>query len=945
MRRLLVAGLLVACGAWPVFARTPSNTATQQPATPPEEEVRLLEYVLDDIVLADAVAGYAGPGNGTLLPLGASAELIGVAVTVDGPTARGFVLNEKTTFALDAARGSVTVAGKPRRFNRELVRVYADDIYVDSALLGEWLPVAFDVELFALRVRVRPREPLPLQTRLERERRIRHWRLRLGPADPGYTPLPTSYRLADVPTIDQTLRLSLSEARVHGSYATYATGDLLYMESEAYAAGTDADPFDDWRLTLRRRDPSAAIGGALRATELAVGHVFHPSSALLSSTTEAAPGVLLTNLPLQRATEFDRHSFRGNLPPGWDVELYHNGTLVDYRQARPDGQYAFDDVPMLFGMNFFRLVFYGPQGQRREEEHRFLLGDSLTRPGRLEYRFAASAAGEEERRGSLFLSYGVTRHLTATAEFASLPTPRGERRFGKGGVRVFAGALFAYGDYVVDDLGGSAYEAGLQTRIAGANLLASRTAVRDGYVSEALHTIGDPIVTRDRVRVDTAIPASLLPRLPISAELERQHLASGLVRTVAQGRISASYKGLSVSNRLIHTTLTGQPGLTEAGLQFSRYLRRLGVRGEVLYGVAPARLSSAHLSFERSIAAGYRLYASVTRSFLDGRHTVTVGVDKSSGAFAAGVETRVMPGGESLANVNLSAGIGRDPHLGAWMASARGRAGFGALSVRVFLDRNRNDLFDGGDQALEGVAFLVNGVERAERTGRDGVAHLAELSPHAPADVAIAAHSLEDPQWDAARPGVRVMPRPGKAVSVDLAVVATSEVEGTVTRLRGSRAEGAPAVAIQVVDGAGKVVQQTKTSYDGYWVISKVRPGRYTLRVEGAPPRELVVRPDQPLLAGLDFHLGGPAPEPLVAAAAGSPAPGARFVVQLGAFTLRANAEALLRRIGHDQARIDSRGKLHFVEAGPYATQSAATAARTNLARRGFPGIIRPRSG
>ncbi|HYC89627.1 MAG TPA: SPOR domain-containing protein [Thermoanaerobaculia bacterium] len=912
-------------------------------AAEPEEEIRILEYVLDDVVLSDAVAGYAGPGDGTLLPLAASAELLGVAITTDPErgTARGFVLNEKATFALDVARGSVTVAGKPRRFDRELVRLFADDIYVDSALLGEWLPVTFDVELFALRVRIRPREPLPLQTRLERERRIRHWRLRLAPADPGYAPLPTRYQLFDAPSIDQSVRLSLAEERVHGSYATYATGDLLYMESEAYAAGTDADPFDDWRLTLRRRDPSGAIGGALHATELAVGHILQPSSALLSTTTDAAPGVLLTNLPLYRASEFDRHSFRGNLPPGWDVELYHNGSLVDYRQQQAGGQYAFDDVPMLFGMNFFRLVFYGPQGQRREEEHRFLLGESLTKRGRLEYRFAASAESRDERRGSLFLSYGLSRNLTATAELASLPTPRGERRFAKGGARMFWSALFAYADYAVDDLGGSAYEAGLQTRIAGVNLLASRTGVRDGYVSEALHAVGDPIVTRDRVRLDTAVPAWLLPRLPVSAELERQELASGHVRTVAQARVSASYKGLSISNRLIRTSTTGQPSRTEAGLQFSRHLRRTGVRGEVLYATSPARFSSANLTVERSVAAGYRLYASVARSFLDGRHLFTVGVDKSSGAFAAGVETRFTPSGDSLANVNLSAGIGRDPHLGTWMASARSRAGSGALSARVFLDRNRNDLFDAGDQPLEGVAFTVNSVERAERTGRDGVVHLAGLSPHAPSDVAIAAHTLEDPQWDATRPGVRVMPRPGKAASVELAVVATSEIEGTVTRYRGARAEGAAAVAIELVSASGKVVQQTKSSYDGYYVVSKVRPGRYTLRIDGAPPRELTVSPDAPLVTGIDFRLGMPA----AAVLAAEPVPEAAmpgYVVQLGAFTVRSNAEGLLRRVGANRARIDLRGRLYFVEAGPYASAGAAAAARTALAREGFAGIVRP---
>jgi SPOR domain len=908
---------------------------------PREDEIRIVEYVLDDIVLSDAIAAYAGPGDGTLLPLGASAELIGVAVRVDAAhgTARGFILDEKTTFALDVGRGSVTVAGKARRFDAARVRVYADDIYVDSALLGEWLPVAFDVELFALRVRVRPRQPLPLQTRLERERRIRHWRLRLAPADPGYPSLPASYSLYDTPSVDQSLRLALAPDGVHGSYATYATGDLLYMESEAYAAGTDADPLDDWRFTLRRRDASGAIGGALHATEVAIGHVLHPSSSLLSTAaTDAAPGVLLTNLPLYRPTELDRHSFRGNLPPGWDVELYQNGTLVDYRQARADGQYAFEEVPMLFGMNLFRLVFYGPQGQRREEEHRFLLGDSLTKRGKLEYRLTASAASAAERRAALSLSYGIARNVTATAEIASLPTARGQRRFAKTGARVFWRALYAYGDYAVDDLGGSAYEAGLQTRIAGVNLLASRTSAGGGYVSEALQGSGDAMISRDRVRIDGAIPAWIVPRLPISAEIEHQQLASGAERTSAQGRLSATYRGLSLSTRLVHTATTALPARTEAGLQFSRYVRRVGVRGEVLYALSPSRISSAHLALERPIGAGYRLYASVTRSFLDSRHVFAVGLDKSSGAFAAGVETRIDPAGNAMANVNLSAGFGRDPHLGAWVASARSRAATGALSVRVFLDSNRNDRFDAGEQPLAGVAFTINAVERPERTGADGVVLLAELSPHVPADVAMVTSTLEDPQWDPARRGVRVTPRSGKAASVDLAVVATSEIEGTVTLARGAAAS----VPLQLLDAAtNAVVQSARTAYDGYYVLSKVHPGRYRLRVAGAPPREIVVHPDEPLVAGVDFRVGTAAPAVAAAPSASRPPSQRRFVVQLGAFSVRANAEALVRRAGAPDLRIDHRGKLYFVESGPYDTVAAASQARALLARRGFAGIVR----
>jgi cell division septation protein DedD len=922
------------------------------PPAPGEDEVRLLEYVLDDVVLSDAVAGYAGPGDGTLLPLAASSELLGVAITVDAErgTARGFVLNEKRLFQLDVARGTVTVGGKARPFKRELVRALGDDIYVDSTLLSEWLPVAFDVELFALRVRIRPRERLPMQARLERERRIRHWRLRLAPQDGAYVPVATAYRLYDMPSIDQTVRLSLAGEGVHGTYATYATGDLLYMEQEVFLAGDDRNPFDDWRLTLRRRDPSGAIGGLLHATELAAGHVYHPASTLLTASTKAAPGFLLTNLPLQRPTEFDRHSFRGNLPPGWDVELYHNGTLVDYRQAKADGQYEFEGVPMLFGMNVFRLIFYGPQGQRREEEHRFLLGDSLTKAGQLEYRLAANAPSADEHRASLALSYGISRYFTATAELAKLPAPDGNRRYAKAGARVFRGALFAYGDYVVDNTGGSAYEAGLQTRVAGMNLLASRTSVRDGYVSEALASIGDPVVARDRLRVDAAIPASFLPRLPLSVEAERQQLESGVTRTIVQGRVSTNWKGLSLSNRLMRTAATGQAAQTEAGLQFSRHVRRVGVRGEVLYGFGPARLTSANLTLERPIGAGYRLYAHVSRSFLDAGHIFSLGVDKSSGSFAAGAETRFTGDGGSTANINLSAGIGRDPRLGAWMASARSRAGFGSLSVRVFLDRNRNSVFDAEDQPLEGVAFSVNTEERGERTGRDGMALLADLSPHAPADLAVVAHSLEDPQWDPAVAGVRVLPRPGKSATIDIPVIATTEIEGTVTRLQASGSQKpVAAAAILLVDASGNVVQRTKSSYDGYYVISKVRPGRYVLQVGDTPgsTREIDVRPDQTLIAGLDFRLGtrGSATAPAVAAvAAEARAVRGRFVVQLGAFTVRANADALLRRIGERRARIDQRGKLFFVETGPYATEAEAAAARAELAGVGFAGIVRPAS-
>ena len=50
----------------------------------------------------------------------------------------------------------------------------------------------------------------------------------------------------------------------------------------------------------------------------------------------------------------------GPLLDGWQVELYWNEQLVGYRQNGVNGQYNFPNMPVSYGLNTFKLVFYGP---------------------------------------------------------------------------------------------------------------------------------------------------------------------------------------------------------------------------------------------------------------------------------------------------------------------------------------------------------------------------------------------------------------------------------------------------------------------------------------------------------------------------------------------------------------------------------------------------------
>ena len=144
---------------------------------------------------------------------------------------------------------------------------------------------------------------------------------------------------------------------------------------------------------------------------------------------DTATASLVSNRPLDQPTSFDRHTFRGDLPPGWDVTLYYNDALVGYQTPRADGQYAFDDLPLSFGPNEFRLVFNGPLGQVRVERQSFLLDQSVIAPGEIFYSLAQQRADNGDERTVAQVDYGLTRTLSAerAPSCASPASPRRRR--------------------------------------------------------------------------------------------------------------------------------------------------------------------------------------------------------------------------------------------------------------------------------------------------------------------------------------------------------------------------------------------------------------------------------------------------------------------------------------------------------------------------------------
>ncbi len=100
-------------------------------------------------------------------------------------------------------------------------------------------------------------------------------------------------------------------------------------------------------------------------------------------------------------------------------------------------------------------------------------------------------------------------------------------------------------------------------------------------------------------------------------------------------------------------------------------------------------------------------------------------------------------------------------------------------------------------------------------------------------------------------------------------VVSTGEIDGTVRREWDDGPGSIAGVHIQLVDLEGKIIQEVKSAYDGFFLIDFVRPGKYRLRVSPGQMKSLGLKEDRqyditiegdgPVFNGQDFFL-----EPLV---------------------------------------------------------------------------------
>jgi hypothetical protein len=858
---------LCAC-AWPSRAAAAAKADRHA-----NDNMLLLDIRLEQHVLSDSLTAYQR-GQDVYLPLGELARMLAIAIRTQPAegTARGFVRGEERSFTFDAAQGTVSIGEHLARVDPRLVSVRGDDIYIESKLLANWLLVDFDISLSNLSVGLRPREPLPLQLRLKRELTLVALGARGGQEQPDYPLVPVPYAMAGVPFVDQTITLGAGRANgartTDASSTTFMKGDLLGLQAAAYISASRQGEQRQSRFTVGRADPQGALLGPLNATSFAFGSVAVPGIANVAGTSDTGNGFSVSNAPLDRPTNFNSHTLQGDLPPGWDVELFFNEALVAYQQARADGKYVFADQPLVYGPNDFRLVFHGPQGQLRIERHSFLIDESVTVPGRFFYTAASHRDQYGKQQSALHADLGLGAGVTASADSVSRQwASGGATRYDSIGLRGFLGNMVYTASYTQQAAGGSLMELAMKTRLGGLAIDAGHVALRD-FSSDIIPAAADPLRSRDRVRVDGLLPGDWMRTMPVTLEVQRDQALSGASTFGAYALVSRSVGEMAFSNQL-HISSTAGTRAVDGDLQVASNVGEFLLRGQVNYDLRPGgKLSALALSSDTALAAGYLLNLSATRTFATGDARLNASINKSMGSYAVALNAGFGRRGDAQVGIQLFTSFGRDPRRSQWLFDAVPMTETGAVSARVFIDRNGNGVMDAGEQPVADAGFVANGAQYGARTDADGIVYLDHLPANRIVNLSVNVATLEDPQLSTQHKGVRVVPRQGNVAQIDLPLTLTSEIDGTVYLQANGGKRGIGNVLLELVsgaDGAERMAAQVRSSADGFFIVQEVLPGSYRLRVAAQQladlrladpgPRAVRISDKDPFVNGQNFLL------------------------------------------------------------------------------------------
>lgn len=880
MQRLLLAVALLApmtgggkAFAEPIGAAPPAMKPADNIASVDKGSLGLFAVELDRITLTESFGGYGDPAD-PLVPVGELARLLDldIMVRVAERSITGRIGESGKPLTVDLARSLASIGGVEVAIGPDDVAVSAIDIFIRASVLQRLLPIKISSDADDYRLILQATEKLPIQARTER--RERGYTLGAAPQpEKDVLQVTSRARWLGLPGFDFITEMGYDKGRggFQRRFEGRVAGDVLKSNFNGYLATDDRGNPAGARLSLEKRAYDGSMAGGLHASFIGVGDVFTPSMSLGPRSISGA-GFALSTARTEDTNVFQRISLRGELPIGFDVELYINDILYAGQNEATQGRYEFLNVPLVRGINIIRIVTYGQRGQRQEVTQVVNIGGGQLAAGKtvidvgavaqdrplIEFPDGAiteSLAAKGRLRMAANIAHGLTTGLTVTGGLGIFTDQLGASHqvISAGG----RGSLFGSSmqlDVAKDLQGGSAILLGAAGRLKGLSYLARHSEYLGIFLDENVSDFDPvrPLVRHSELLIDFAAPFPGGKRLPLSGRIEMSQFADGGTIWSTRGRTS-----LLVANTLVAVgadySRRKSAGFSDERLTANFSLSRLinynwQLRASSDIDILPrASLRSLSATLDHPIAPWASWRIGLAKSF---------GVVQDFSA-QSGLVARLPFGDAALSGdystqqrrwrigLQLSFGFVHDPSRGGYRLTPPGPANGGSAAIRAFTDDNLNGRMDADEAPVPGIA--IQGGPRTVTTDAHGRAFVTGLGNGRPVTLRAETGDVDTLFTSAPPVNIGFVPRAGVVTDILYPFTPASEV---VVQARFRKADGAQtglsAVRLRIVDDSGQALEAA-TEFDGTAVFEAVKPGTYRLEIEAEQAHRIGIALKQPV--------------------------------------------------------------------------------------------------
>jgi hypothetical protein len=665
-------------------------------------------------------------------------------------------------------------------------------------------------------------------------------------------------------------------------YTIQANGDLLGMEGRF--SMTKAPNINSHRevFTLYKRPLTQSKTLFAGLEYMALGDVYAVSDSLIFDGGDGL-GVDLQFGQATSGSGFGKKIIEGEGPPGWEVELYRNGALLDFQRVGSDGLYRFTDVPVEYGENIFDVRIFGPQGQARSARESINVGNEMLAKGQTAGRLSFTNLGEsvlDEKQdyrvdepdnfGKLLLDeeqdYQVDE-LENNSEFFDRFDDKKSYTQIKHGVTdwlaVAAGA--AQHDNVLGLGNNNQYtELGLSGALPGlslelnqvtqagaghAELISGQTRLGSAAISFTHKTFTNfrsdrnsdgTLDSESEARVSGQLDPFYITPISYFMTYNNEQLVTGneintwdgLVGFQAfNGRINIDTTYTEFDNidtvDSIDNTVVGRTS-------YNRVVgTNISIRADINYRIEPEyETTSASTNITWFPANNIRGQLGINKDLTNfGTDSLDITASYLMEEVTLSASALITENGDNAIFLSAEFSLGYEGN-NRWSVTGQSRGQYGRAKANVFHDRDLNGVYSEGDQPLEGVEFIGRSRWKGKETDQNGIVYLDGLSVDSDSVIAVNESSLGDPYLKPLFNKSTITSHAGGINYLEIAVVSTVEAEGSLSIQRNGEDIPLPGIPINVKNADGKIIATTITEFDGFYIFSGLAPGMYWLSID-----------------------------------------------------------------------------------------------------------------